>query len=94
MLTIRQAYSVRLDAWITSSSLVIGPTENDISRSLALSIANQAGSFAGFRHSVNAVVAAGGDPLAGLDAVKELQEMSVDITAMVNKMDSKPEEMN
>lgn len=58
LLTIRQSTAPRLDAWVTVSSLVIGPSDIEIEASLALALANQAGAFEGLRQAVTQVVEA------------------------------------
>jgi len=77
LLTIRQAYSVRLDTWVTMSCLVVGPDTSEIARSVSLLMANHMCAFAGVRQSTAAITAAGGDPQAGLAFAKEL--MAVDM---------------
>ena len=68
LLSIRQAYSIRLDTWVTTSQLLMGPDVQAVARSLALAIANQTGAFAGFRRCITEIVKANGDPMAGINA--------------------------
>lgn len=74
LLTVRQAYSVKLDTWISMSSLIVGPDEVGISHAIALTIANHAGAFAGVRYASAASAAHRGDPQAAILAVRHLME--------------------
>lgn len=56
LITIRQSTAPRLDAWLTISQLVIGPTDREIKTSLAMAIANHQGAFEGLREMVANVV--------------------------------------
>ena len=77
MITIRQAYSVRLDTWIVMSALVVGPDENGISHSLAVTLANHAGAFAVVRFAAGAMAAAHGNPQAGIPRERECDDGKV-----------------
>lgn len=77
VLTIRQAYSIRLDAWISVSVIVAGPDTKNIARSLAIALANHQGALAGFKFVVNATVNSDGDPRAGMDAANTIDQMSL-----------------
>lgn len=57
LITIRQSTAPRLDAWLTISQLVLGPSEREIKTSLAMAIANHQGAFEGLREMVASVVA-------------------------------------
>lgn len=59
MMTVRQAYSIKLDTWITMSALLPGPDNEGISRSLALLIAEHACAFAGVRFGAATAAANG-----------------------------------
>lgn len=72
--TIRQAYSVRFDTWITFSSLVLGPDTEAITRAIALAMAHHAGAFAGVKYTAATIAANRSSPMAGMVAVKGLME--------------------
>jgi hypothetical protein len=74
LFTIRQAYSVKFDTWISMSGLVIGPEASGITRSICLAMVNHAGAFAGVRFAANSVQKNEGVPIAGMVAVKMLME--------------------
>lgn len=72
LFTVRQAYSVRFDSWISMSSLVLGPDSNAVANSIALIMANQAGAFAGVKYTNGVVAANKSSPLAAMVAVQRL----------------------
>lgn len=71
MLTIRQPIAIDLDAWLTTSSIMIGPDANTILNSATLAIVNHTGAYAGYESTVRAVVAGGG-AMAGMDRACEI----------------------
>lgn len=74
LFTIRQAYSLCFDMWISMSSLVIGPDPEDIARSISLAMSQHMGAFAGTRHVASTISANRHSPLAGMIAAKALLE--------------------
>lgn len=76
LFTVRQAYSVRFDTWVTVSSLIIGPDSVAIAHSLSLTLAHHAGAFAGMKHVVSTIAANQSSPMAGMVAVQKLLEAS------------------
>ena len=75
LFTVRQAYSLKLDTWLSMSTLVVGPDDTQISHSLALAVSHHLGAFAGVRYTAASVTAYGGSPQAGVLAVRELLHM-------------------
>ena len=69
LLTIRQSTAPRLDAWVTVSQLVLGPTEKEIESSLVIAINNLIGAFEGLRTTVSdtfeAITQAAAGPTGG-----------------------------
>ncbi len=76
IITIRQAYSLVLDTWLSLSSVVVGPAFDGISRSLAVILTNHAGAFAGVKYTSAAAASNGGNYHAGVLAVRDLMELS------------------
>jgi hypothetical protein len=70
--TIRQAYSVRFDTWITVGGVVLGPDEGQVMKSIALFLVQHAGAFAGMRYTVATVAANNSSNVAGMVAVEGL----------------------
>lgn len=83
LLTVRQSVAPRLDAWVTVSSLVMGPSDREIESSLAMAIANHMGAFAGLRQSVNTVI----ETLSG----KSVEEALDDFVPGINDLTEKKE---
>lgn len=75
LLTIRQAYSTKLDAWITFSSLIVGPDEIGINHTLSLVVAMHAGAYAGVKYVSAATFDAGGNATAGILSARDLINM-------------------
>ncbi len=76
LLTIRQGIAMRLDSYITSSALIIGPGPDEIARSISFAVANHAGAYAGMRFVIKALATSGGDVDAGLNAARDLMQQS------------------
>lgn len=76
LFTIRQAYSVKLDNWLSMSSLVIGPTPEEIGRSIALAIVHHVGAFAGVKYTASAVAENLFSPTAWMSAIQFLLDLS------------------
>lgn len=76
ILTIRQAYSLRFDTWITTTNLVIGPGPEEITRSVVMSMANHSGAFAGVKYTSGVIASNRNSPLSGMIAAKRLLEAS------------------
>ncbi len=74
LFTIRQAYSVRFDTWVSMSGLVIGPDASGITRSIAMSMAHHAGAFAGIKFVAGTITRNHNVPIAGMAAVQMLME--------------------
>jgi hypothetical protein len=87
LLTIRQAYSKKLDMWLSCSSLVTGPDEMEAARSIINTVANHKGSVAGARLAMVAMITAGGDPMAGLDAAESLGDQ-IDRVPLQNPLEA------
>jgi hypothetical protein len=66
LVTIRQATAPRLDAWLTVSQLLIGPSDSDVESSFAMLVANHHGAFDGLREMVSEMVNAVNVPSADL----------------------------
>ena len=79
ILTIRQAYSVRFDTWITFSCLVVGPDAESISHSVTMAVTNHAGMFASVKYVNSVITANRHSPMAGMVAIKRLMEEAVPI---------------
>lgn len=79
LFTIRQGYSVVLDSWVTFSTLVIGPDPETISHTIAMTISQHAGSFAGSKYVTSVMAYNNGSPGAGLVAVQQILESSPQI---------------
>lgn len=75
LLTIRQGYGLRLDTWITMSSLIVGPDRDGIMRSISMLIAHHMGAVAGIKYGTSASASAHGNPAAALHAAQTLMEM-------------------
>ncbi len=56
MITIRQCTAPRLDAWLTFSQLILGPSDKEIETSFAMAVANHHGAYEGFRDMIATVV--------------------------------------
>lgn len=72
LMTIRQVVAPPLDAQLTFSTLVFGPSDVEIARSVAMLIANHAAAFQGLKESI-ALIAQGGTMMA-LERVKQAKE--------------------
>lgn len=102
LLTIRQAYSTRLDTWVTTSGIIPGPDRESVDSSVLMAIANHETTFAGFRYGVNAILANHGNTMAGFKAAETLMEAADDMTAdalgfakgLDANLSKKPGEMN
>jgi hypothetical protein len=73
LLTIRQSTAPRLDAWLTISQLVIGPSDREIETSLAMAIANHQGAFEGLKEMISSVI----EMAAAAQADNDLPEMDM-----------------
>jgi len=74
LFTIRQAFSVRFDTWVSMSSIVLGPDVSAITRSIALAMAHHSGAFAGIKYTSSTITRNQQVPMAGMVAVKRLLE--------------------
>lgn len=74
LLTIRQAYSLKLDTWITVSSIVPGPDADGIAHSMSLLIAQHACAFAGVKLGTSTVAVNKGHPHAAVLAAAQLMQ--------------------
>lgn len=75
LLTIRQAYSLKLDTWVTMSSIVPGPDAEGIAHSMSLLIAQHACAFAGVKYGSSTAMANKGHPHAAVLAATHLMKM-------------------
>ena len=82
LLTIRQAYSLPLDIWVTVCGLIGGNDEDQIGRSVSILFANHLGAASGLRYSAAAIVANGGAPMAGLKAAKAISDAASETMRM------------
>jgi hypothetical protein len=74
LLTVRQAYSTRLDTWITMSSLIVGPGEDGIVHTTSLLLAQHTAAVAGVRFAAKASADANGNPMVGIAAARYIME--------------------
>jgi len=56
LITIRHCTAPRLDAWLTFSQLIMGPSDREIETSFAMAVANLHGAYEGFRDTIAQVV--------------------------------------
>ncbi len=74
LLTIRQAYSTRLDTWVTMSSLIVGPGEDGIVHTTSLLLAQHTAAVAGVRFAAKASAEANGNPMVGIAAARFIMQ--------------------
>lgn len=84
LLTIRQSTAPRLDAWVTVSSLVMGPSDLEIEASFVLALTNQTGAFEGLRQAVIDVVEGMGGSTSPDRIADEVEEMANVVKREVN----------
>ncbi len=99
LITITQSVAPRLDSNVTISALVVGNNDREISRSLAIAVANHSGAYAGIRTTINAI-ANTGNPGAGVDAASEILSrlnengLRQELDTFVSKKFHEKDEMN
>lgn len=77
LFTVRQAFSVKLDTWVTLSAIVPGVGNAGIARTMALLVAQHAAAFAAVKLSTEAVADSGGEIKAAVLIASHLMTMDV-----------------
>lgn len=72
LMTVRQAFSFRLDCWLSLSSLIVGQDRDGIAHSIAFLFAQHLCAFGGVRLGAATVIANDGDPTAAVSLAAQL----------------------
>lgn len=86
LMTIRQVVAPHFDAQLTFSSLIFGPSDDEIARAVAMLITNHAAAFQGLRETITTIASEGtGAALEQIRRARDELDAQADVTAVVPK---------